>query len=74
MGANIRYKDSVFSALFSDPPVLRELYSALTGISLPPDVPVTINTLSDVGLRGAASSLLRWPNGCCHLALAHKTQ
>ena len=48
MGANTKYKDSVFSFLFSDPDVLRELYCALEGITLPPDVPVTINTLQDV--------------------------
>jgi hypothetical protein len=48
MGANIKYKDSVFSFLFSNPETLRELYSALEGITLPPDVPVSINTLQDV--------------------------
>jgi hypothetical protein len=48
MGANTKYKDSVFSFLFSDPDVLRELYCALEGVTLPPDVPVTINTLQDV--------------------------
>jgi len=48
MATNIKYKDSVFSFLFSDPNVLRELYAALTGAILPPDVPVTINTLQDV--------------------------
>jgi hypothetical protein len=48
MGANTKYKDSVFSVLFSDPAVLRELYGALEGITLPPDIPVTINTLQDV--------------------------
>ena len=34
--------------LFSDPDLLRELYCALDGVSLPKDVPVTINTLEDV--------------------------
>ena len=34
--------------LFSDPALLRELYCALDGVSLPPDVPVTINTLKNV--------------------------
>jgi len=29
MGANTKYKDSLFSLLFSDPGTLRELYSAL---------------------------------------------
>jgi hypothetical protein len=48
VGANINYKDSVFSFLFSDPGALRELYGAITGIRLPPDIPVTINTLEGV--------------------------
>jgi hypothetical protein len=48
MGANTKYKDSVFSVLFSDPAALRELYGALEGVTLPPDVPVSINTLQDV--------------------------
>jgi transposase len=48
MGVNTKYKDSVFSVLFSDPAVLRELYEALEGVSLPPDIPVAINTLRDV--------------------------
>ena len=48
MGANTKYKDSVFSFLFSDPDLLRELYCALEGVALPSDVPVTINTLQDV--------------------------
>jgi len=34
--------------LFSDPVLLRELYCALEGVSLPPDAPVSINTLDDV--------------------------
>ena len=48
MGANNRYKDSLFSFLFSDPATLRELYCALEGVTLPEDVPVTINTLREV--------------------------
>jgi hypothetical protein len=48
MSVNTKYKDSVFSFLFSDPDTLRELYSALEGIPLSPDVSITINTLSDV--------------------------
>ncbi|MDR0390007.1 MAG: Rpn family recombination-promoting nuclease/putative transposase [Spirochaetaceae bacterium] len=45
---NTGYKDSVFSRLFSDPDTLRELYSALEGVPLDREIPVTINTLSDV--------------------------
>jgi hypothetical protein len=48
MGANVKYKASVFSLLFSDPDLLRELYGALEGVPLPADIPVTINTLEDV--------------------------
>jgi hypothetical protein len=48
MDVNRTYKDSVFSLLFSDPVTLRELYCALEGVTLPPDVPVTINTLEGV--------------------------
>jgi hypothetical protein len=48
MGVNTKYKDSVFSLLFSDPNLLRELYCALEGVTLSADVPVVINTLQDV--------------------------
>ncbi|MCL2601819.1 MAG: Rpn family recombination-promoting nuclease/putative transposase [Treponema sp.] len=48
MHSNIKYKDSVFSLLFSKPELLRELYCALEGVELPKDTPVVINTLQDV--------------------------
>ncbi|MCL2601648.1 MAG: Rpn family recombination-promoting nuclease/putative transposase [Treponema sp.] len=48
MHANIKYKDSVFSLLFSKPDLLRELYCALEGVDVPEDTPVVINTLQDV--------------------------
>jgi hypothetical protein len=48
MGVNREYKDSVFSWLFSEPGTLRELYGALTGASIDPAVPITINTLEGV--------------------------
>jgi predicted transposase/invertase (TIGR01784 family) len=48
MNINNKFKDSVFTMLFSDPALLRELYCALGGVSLPPDVPVSINTLENV--------------------------
>jgi hypothetical protein len=57
MGANREYKDSVFSFLFSDPETLRELYGALEGVRLGPDVPITINTLSDVLFREQLNDL-----------------
>jgi len=45
---NRKFKNSVFSFIFSNPDVLRELYCALEGITLKQDVPVVINTLEDV--------------------------
>ena len=48
MKTNTKFKNSVFTLLFSDPALLRELYCALEGVSLPPDAPVSINTLDDV--------------------------
>jgi hypothetical protein len=48
MGINNHYKASVFSFLFSEPAALRELYEALEGVPLPPDIPITINTLEGV--------------------------
>jgi len=48
MNVNAKYKNSVFSLLFSDPEVIRELYGAIEGVSLPPDTSIDINTLSGV--------------------------
>ena len=48
MPANKNYKDSVFTALFSQPAPLRDLYCAIKNVTLPPDVPVSINTLENV--------------------------
>jgi len=45
---NRNHKNSVFSSLFSNPDVLRELYSAIEGIPIPKDIPININTLSNV--------------------------
>jgi predicted transposase YdaD len=47
MGVNRGYKNSVFSYLFGRPDVLRELYGALAGVEIPPDLKVEINTLQD---------------------------
>jgi len=52
MSANEKHKDSVFSLLFSDPDILRELYSAIEGVELPPDTAIDINTLSNALFMG----------------------
>jgi len=48
MTVNKKFKSSVFTTLFDNPDLLRELYCALEGVSLPPDAPVSINTLENV--------------------------
>jgi len=50
--SNTNHKNSVFSSLFNTPDVLRELYSAIKGIPIPPDIPIDINTLTDVHYKG----------------------
>jgi hypothetical protein len=54
---NREYKDSLFSWLFSDPDTLRELYSALEGVSLSPEIPVTINTLEGILFKGRINDI-----------------
>jgi hypothetical protein len=73
MGANTKYKDSVFSFLFSDPDVLRELYGALAGLTLPPDVPVTINTLRDVLFMDRVNDLSFTIGGTLVILVEHQS-
>jgi len=48
MDTNKKFKDTVFTTLFGSPDILRELYCALEGVTLPPDVPISIATLENV--------------------------
>ena len=48
MKINNKFKNSVFTMLFDNPDLLRELYCALEDVTLPPNVPVSINTLENV--------------------------
>ena len=52
MRVNKKHKDSVFHILFNDPETLRELYSAIEGIPIPPEISIDINTLTDVLIKG----------------------
>ena len=51
MNANRKFKDSVFTMLFNDEALLRELYCALEGVDLPDDTPISINTLEHALIR-----------------------
>jgi hypothetical protein len=48
MPENRKYKDSVFTLLFSDPDKLRELYNAIEGSSYGKETVISINTLQNV--------------------------
>jgi len=48
LSVNKKFKSSVFSFIFSNPDILRELYCALEGVTISRDVPVVINTLEDI--------------------------
>jgi len=48
MDANRKYKDTLFSELFSKPENLRELYNALADTNYGEETPIEINTLDDV--------------------------
>jgi hypothetical protein len=54
---NTKYKNNVFSTLFNDPDRLRDLYCALTGADIPPDVPVIVNTLQNVLFLGQVNDI-----------------
>ena len=54
---NREHKDSVFKLLFSEPEILRELYSAIEGVDLPPDIPIDINTISGVLVKGIRNDI-----------------
>jgi predicted transposase/invertase (TIGR01784 family) len=52
MYVNREHKSSVFSELFRDPGVLRELYAAIGGIEIPLNIPIDVNTLSKALING----------------------
>ena len=73
MGANTKYKDSVFSLLFSGPDILRELYSALSGVPLPPDVPVAVNTLRNVLFMDRVNDISFTVGGVLVILIEHQS-
>ncbi|MFP3089594.1 Rpn family recombination-promoting nuclease/putative transposase [Treponema sp. TIM-1] len=73
MSANREYKDSVFSWLFSNPDTLRELYGALSGVTLPPDVPITINTLEGTLFKGRMNDISFIIGGLLVVLIEHQS-
>jgi predicted transposase/invertase (TIGR01784 family) len=73
MNVNRKYKDSVFSFIFSNPDTLRELYCALKGVSLPADVSITINTLDDVLFMGKINDISFQIGGKLIILIEHQS-
>ena len=59
--------------LFSNEDLLRELYCALEGITLPPDTPVTINTLSDALFMDRINDISFEINGKLVVLIEHQS-
>jgi hypothetical protein len=51
MSVNKQHKDTVFRLLFGEPDILREVYSAIEGVELPPETEIKPNALEGVLYR-----------------------
>ena len=72
MGANTRFKASMFASLFGDPESLRALYSALIGFALSPDVPIEINTLDGILYMGQLNDISFTVGGRLVIVIEHQ--
>ena len=73
MQANRKIKDSVFTALFNNPEKALELYSALGGVTLPPDTPVLMTTLENVLTMGKINDVSFEVNGKLIILVEHQS-
>ena len=71
--ANEKHKDSIFSRLFGNPDVLRELYSAIEGVELPPDIAIDINTLSNALFMGLINDVSFTVGGRLIVLIEHQS-
>jgi hypothetical protein len=70
---NRKHKASMFSSLFGNPDKLRELYSAIKGIPIPPDIPIDINTLSGVLYKDKENDLSFLIDNCLVVLIEHQS-
>jgi hypothetical protein len=73
MSANEKHKNSVFSLLFSDKDILRELYSAIEGIELPLNTSININTLSNALFMGQINDVSFTVGGRLIVLIEHQS-
>ena len=73
MGANKKYKSSVFATLFADKEKLLSLYNAITNSELPADTPVEIATLDDVLFTDRSNDIAFVINGRLVILIEHQS-
>ena len=73
MSANEKHKNSVFSLLFSDKDIMRELYSAIEGVELPLDTSININTLSNALFMGQINDVSFTVGGRLIVLIEHQS-
>jgi hypothetical protein len=73
MSANREYKSSVFSLLFGEENTLRGLYEAVEGVTLPPDLPIAINTLEDALFKTRINDISFEAGGKLVVILEHQS-
>jgi len=73
INANRNYKDSVFTALFSEPSATLELYNAVTGQNYPPDTKIEIVTLSNALFKGQLNDVAFVVDGKLVVLMEHQS-
>jgi len=73
INANRNYKDSVFTALFSEPQATLELYNAVTGQNYPPDTKIEIVTLSNALFKGQLNDVAFVVDGKLVVLMEHQS-
>jgi len=73
INANRNYKDSVFTALFSEPSATLELYNAVSGQNYPPDTKIEIVTLSNALFKGQLNDVAFVVDGKLVVLMEHQS-
>jgi len=71
--ANKKHKSGAFATLFSKLEAIRELYRALTGVTLPASAEITIATLANVLYMGIMNDLAFFVNGRLVVLVEHQS-
>jgi predicted transposase/invertase (TIGR01784 family) len=73
LGANKKYKDSVFRKLFNNKKMLIQLYNAVEGTNYPNDTDITINTIEAVLYNGWKNDISFIIDGMLIVLIEHQS-